>query len=107
MPDLTKTNSKQNILIVDDESLFLELMKDILTAEGITPIATDNSVNALNILDSQTIDILITDINMPEVTGIDLAIKARDKNPPANVIFITGLSEIFEHYKSRLNFNDY
>jgi len=107
MPDSNLNGTNDNILLVDDESLFLELMTELLVAEGINPIATDSSVNAMDIIDSNEIDLLITDINMPEVNGIELAIKTKLKNPPANVIFITGLSEIFEQHKARLNFNDY
>ena len=107
MPDLNLNGTRNNILLVDDESLFLELMKELLEAEGISTIATDSSVNAMNIIDSKKIHLLITDINMPEINGIDLAVKAKLNNPPANVIFITGLSEIFDQYKARLNFSDY
>ncbi|MDX9702072.1 MAG: response regulator [Candidatus Auribacterota bacterium] len=97
----------QKILIVDDEDLFLQLIKDILDEEGINATATSSPANALNIINTTDVDILITDIKMPEISGIELAIKAKSKQPDTAVIFITGYSDLINGYSGDLDFEDY
>lgn len=97
----------QKILIVDDEELFLQLIKDILDEEGIPVTATSDPADALDIITNSTVDILITDIKMPAISGIELAIKAKSRHPDAAIIFITGYSDLINGYRSDLNFDDY
>ncbi len=105
--DSVSQHPVQQILIVDDEDLFLQLIQDILEEEGIKAIATSDPTNALDIINTTDIDILVTDIKMPEISGIELAIKAKSKQPDTAVVFITGYSEMINGYSGDLDFDDY
>jgi CheY-like chemotaxis protein len=93
----TDTGRRQaTVLAVDDEDMVLELVVEVLTELGLSPLATGNPRSALRILQSSTqIDLLITDVRMPEMSGLDLAEQARNLHPDLKVLFITGYSADF------------
>jgi CheY-like chemotaxis protein len=85
------------ILIVDDEEDILELLSVILCDEGHQVLTASNGVEALGILAKEKIDLVITDIRMPQMNGIDLLAEIKNrgrKHPP--VVFISGYSDISE-----------
>lgn len=95
----------KNILIVDDEPLAQELLETyIARMPGLQLIAKcSNALEAFGILSKQQVDIMLLDVNMPEITGIDF-LKTL-KNPPA-IIFTTAYTEYaLESYE--LNAVDY
>ncbi|MCM3784561.1 response regulator [Neobacillus mesonae] len=84
------------LLIVDDGYYVIEYMKHLLDwgAYGIDQIeTTTNSIEARELLHRSRVDILITDIRMPEVSGIDLLQHINEKNLPTKVIFLSGYSQ--------------
>ena len=94
-----------NILIVDDEiivnnGIILMLKKQNYYFDNI--ISATSGYEALNIIDTQNIDILLTDIKMPDFDGLKLAHHAKEKNPSIQIIFITGHSE-FEFAKTAID----
>jgi len=94
-----------NILIVDDEPLARTLLETyVQKMPGLTLAGMcENALEAFSVLNTQTIDLLFLDINMPEINGIDF-IKAL-KNPPA-VVFTTAYAE-FAVESYNLNAVDY
>ncbi len=60
------------ILVVDDDSLILETVSDVLTSDGFNVIATTDSLAVPSILEANPVDIVITDVNMPNRDGIQL-----------------------------------
>jgi two-component system chemotaxis response regulator CheY len=70
----------QTILLVDDSDMVLRLASILLKKAGYTVINATNGEEGLNKLDGQEIDLLITDLNMPEMDGIAL-IQAMRKVP--------------------------
>jgi len=88
-------SDKLKILIVDDEPLTLESSKDaVLEASPMSDIkTTTNPQEALDIAGSDDIDIAILDIEMPGMTGLELAKKLKDINGAINVIFLTAYSQ--------------
>ncbi len=82
----------EKILIVDDEIKILTMMKKILERHGFSITTENDSNKALSLIQSnpQNYQILVTDISMPQMTGIELAQKAREKNPHINIIFLSG-----------------
>ncbi|SLM32075.1 putative Histidine kinase [Desulfamplus magnetovallimortis] len=85
---------KSQILIVDDESPVLKLIATKLAKEGYGCFTAENAFKALEILESHHIDIVITDINMPRMSGIELASVINEKHN-AHVIVMTGY---VDHY---------
>jgi two-component system response regulator FlrC len=81
---------KGNVLIVDDEQVVLRSCERILTAEGYFVQTAPSARNALELLNENPYDLLITDIRMPEMDGIEFAKQVRAKNPDLDIIVITG-----------------
>lgn len=83
------------LLLVDDEPDLREILKDEFEAEGYIVTEANSGKQALEHLKSQTFDIVVSDIRMPELSGVELldTLRARDpKIPP--VVLITGFADI-------------
>ena len=84
-----------HILVLDDNQLVVDGVLRIL--DRIDPngvhIGTDSPSEALTIVKEEQIDIVFLDIEMPEVTGIEVAKKLEKINPIINIIFITGYAD--------------
>ncbi len=87
------TESKR-VLVVDDEHLILRIISDILTKEGYEVRTTSNCDKALQILKESSLSVILTDIRMPERSGIDLLEKIRTFNPDIPVILMTGFASL-------------
>lgn len=99
------------LLIVDDGHYIVEYLKHLLDWKlfGIHHIQTStNSIEARELLDQNQIDILITDIRMPEVSGIDLLEHIHQHKLKTKVIFLSGYSQFDYAQKAiRLGILDY
>ncbi len=82
------------ILCVDDEELPLTLRKLVLEKQGFRVITANSAAAAMRILDSQDVDLVLTDQLMPGGTGTDLAISVKEVRPSLPVILISGVNEI-------------
>lgn len=89
---MAKKNFK--ILIVDDEEHFLLLLSNILTEEGYIVKTADRGELALQILENYNADMIITDLKMPDMDGIQLMDIARMKCPDADFIVITAFATV-------------
>jgi signal transduction histidine kinase len=78
------------ILCVDDEPRVLELLNDFLTENKFTVFTSLNGREALDVLKHNFIDIVLSDIRMPEMDGIDLLQKIKEDYPEIEVIILTG-----------------
>ena len=81
------------LLAEDDESMRLYLAR-ALERVGYKVVAVDNGVAALPLLEAEPFDLLLTDIVMPEMDGIELAQKAAELAPDIRVMFITGFAAV-------------
>lgn len=96
---------KINLLIVDDEELTRECMANYINWKelGITETKTaSNGLQALDIANDFVPDILITDIKMPHMSGIELSHNFKEKYPACKIIFISGYAEK-EYLKSAID----
>lgn len=82
------------VLVVDDEEIVQSLVRDALEDEGHTVCTASNGSEAIEILNTDEIQLLITDIRMPGMDGIELTRLAREQNPGIGVIFITGYATL-------------
>ena len=78
------------ILLVDDDSAFRESVRDVLEIEGYQVIESGDGKEALPVIESEQVDLVLTDILMPRVTGNELATKIRTLRPDLKVIGMTG-----------------
>jgi NADH:ubiquinone oxidoreductase subunit E len=81
---------KGNILVVDDEQIVLRSCERILSPEGYSVDTATSAKDALSLLDRNLYDLIITDIKMPEMDGIEFMKQVRAKNPDINIVVITG-----------------
>lgn len=90
------------LLIVDDERIVRESVYGLLATQNdmeLELLAAESAVRAVSILETERIDIAIMDINMPQMTGLELYDVVREKWPSCKVIFLTGYSEFDYVYK--------
>lgn len=78
------------ILLVDDEQRLLEALAKGLGAMGYDVSACSSAVDALSTLESQSFHVLVTDLVMPEMDGMQLLTQVREKHPGLPVIILTG-----------------
>ena len=81
-----------NVLVVDDEPRICTVVRDALEGQGFHCITTTDSHVAKQLLDDGLIRVMVSDIFMPEVTGLDLLAHVRQTFPECRVILITGIS---------------
>jgi two-component system, NtrC family, response regulator HydG len=87
-------DGKEAILVVDDTPSTLEVLQRSLTAEGYTTYTALNAVDALNLLDGTSVDLVITDLKMPKISGIDLIRHVRENYKDTAVMMITGYATV-------------
>jgi CheY-like chemotaxis protein len=78
------------IYIVDDEKIIAMTLATILSQSGFRTEAFTNPLNALEKARSQAPDLLLTDVVMPEMSGIDLAIQVREICPDCRILLFSG-----------------
>ncbi|OGW33447.1 MAG: hypothetical protein A2X59_02625, partial [Nitrospirae bacterium GWC2_42_7] len=83
-----------NILIAEDEEITLNNILETLQDEGYSVSAVKNGSEALAKLEKNYFDLLITDIKMPGLSGIELLEKVKEKYPETEIIIITGFGSI-------------
>lgn len=82
------------ILIVDDEPTILNLLNKILTSQGYDITPAGNGEKALQLLDTNTFDLMISDINMTPINGMELLRTASKSYPDMGVIMLTAYGTV-------------
>jgi DNA-binding NtrC family response regulator len=85
---------KHSILLVDDDPLVLAGFREILVREGYDVTAVFSGREALAKLESRAYDVILTDLLMPRVSGLDVLRFAREKHPESIVIVVTGYASV-------------
>ena len=80
----------EDILVVDDDRTILELIKRILEPEGIVAHCVSSGEEALEKIKARTFSLMITDLNMPGVDGLELSRKGLKMAPQMPIIMNTG-----------------
>lgn len=83
----------ENILVVDDESSLLALAENVLSQQGYNVLCATNGDDALNILRSNAVDLVISDVIMPGMNGYELARKLQTEFPDIKVLIVSGFDE--------------
>jgi CheY-like chemotaxis protein len=82
------------ILFVDDHEVLARLSCEILEMQGYHAVSAFSGAEALQKLDEETFDLLVTDFRMPGMNGIELARKLHEKHPSVPVIMVTGYGPV-------------
>ena len=102
------TENKYSILLVDDNLNILELYKEILSGEGYQLTKATTGEMAIEVLEKQEFDMVITDLNMGKVSGINVLQRAKELHPETMVIVMTGNTDITYAIEAlRLHADDY
>ena len=78
------------ILLAEDESTVREFVSRVLTMHGHSVLEAQDGAQAVELMNQHHFDLLLTDIVMPVMDGISLALKVRDTRPNVPIILMTG-----------------
>ncbi len=83
------------VLVVDDESMLRRLLEKVLKKEGYNVHLAPSAKDALDILRDNTVDIMISDIRMPEMDGFALLKAVKADYPDVGIIMMTGYADAY------------
>ncbi|MEE3258336.1 MAG: sigma-54 dependent transcriptional regulator [Candidatus Latescibacterota bacterium] len=84
----------ETILVIDDEEAQREAVGGYLRKRGFVVLQADNGQQGVELLGAQTIDLVITDLRMPELDGMGVLQAARETNPAIGVVLVTAFGTI-------------
>ncbi len=87
-------NNRIRILVVDDEPKLCHLIEELLKLEGYRVDISISNMEALQMIKENKYQMLITDLKMPGIDGLELIQKARELNPEIRTIMITGNASV-------------
>jgi len=90
-PQLAQRREGRCVLIVDDETLIRDLCQRVLTDYRV--LQAGNGKEALDILRQQSVDVVLSDIMMPDMDGLTLLQKAKELDPTQVVVMMTGFAD--------------
>lgn len=82
------------ILVVDDERVALKNLEHVLKKEGYEVVGTESGPNALRLIAEQQFDVVLTDLRMEKVDGLQILKKCHELYPDTEVIMITGYATL-------------
>ena len=87
------TGGNETILIVDDEPALISLASQILEVQGYRILTANNGAEALAVLEKEPIELLLSDVIMPEMDGYQLASMVKEKFPQTKIQLVSGFSD--------------
>jgi CheY-like chemotaxis protein len=87
---LALPENKPLVLVVDDERIIADTLSIILTRSGFSTMTAYNGLEALEIARTNKPDLVISDVMMPKMTGIDLAITLSEIIPTCKILLFSG-----------------
>jgi two-component system cell cycle response regulator CpdR len=91
--DMTNSNGLR-VLLAEDEEAMRGYLARALENAGYEVVAVDRGTEAVPLLESEHFDLLLSDIVMPEMDGIELAQRCNEVSPRTKVMFITGFAAV-------------
>lgn len=87
-------NNLCRLMVVDDEGIVCRRLKRILEKVGYEVAIFNDGAHAIEELDNNSYDIIVTDLKMEGVDGMKILEIAKEKNPATKIIMITGFAEM-------------
>lgn len=91
-PD-TPPHEKERILVVDDDEFILESLVSIFDSEGFHTSYAHRGEEALRLLESKPFNLVLVDVKLPDMTGLELLSRIRDTNPRIRKLVLTGFPD--------------
>jgi YesN/AraC family two-component response regulator len=92
IPDAASQIDALDIVVVDDEEMVLTVVGQIIEAHGHRVRTAFNSRQALDEMKTRVCDLLVTDIKMPGMSGLELARRVRTEYPDVRIVLMTGFA---------------
>lgn len=83
------------LLIVDDEAMIRNLLEKILSKEGYKILTAKDGLEALEVMESSKVDIVISDMKMPRMNGLELLKRIKKERPDIGVVIMTGYGDTY------------
>ncbi|RJQ63859.1 MAG: response regulator [Desulfobacteraceae bacterium] len=83
-------DEKQCVLVVDDERIILDIVSNMLSCAGYRVVVAEGGFDAMDLFSEHSFDLVITDLNMPDLDGWNLAETIKERSPRTPVVLITG-----------------
>ena len=80
--------------VIDDDEAMRQSLAFLLDTAGLSPVTYDSALQFLEALDSAPAGVIVTDIRMPEMTGLELVRRLKARGAPHPVIMITGHGDV-------------
>lgn len=90
------------VLIVDDDQAVRDFVERVLREAGYRTMVAGSGPEAIELASKEPIDLLLTDVNMPQMTGDELARRLRHDEPSLKVLYLTGFSDQLFNEKTTL-----
>ena len=97
------SNQKSNILIIDDEEKLRSLLARILDLEGYQIFEAPNAKSAFRILETTDIQLVISDVKLPDANGVELTATIKNKYPLVEIIVLTAYGTISDGVRAIKN----
>lgn len=97
---MNENNKKNRVLLVDDEEDFLTASSQALQRRGLEVDVAPNGVTALELVDAKQYDVIVLDVKMPDIDGIEVFRIIRRKYPNLPVILLTGHSSADDAFQT-------
>ena len=92
---MTNYGDKPSVLVVDDDVTIREMISKILSRNGYQVVLASDGFEALNLLEQDQIKIVITDMKMPEMDGMELIQLISKNYPDIKIIVMTAFDDIY------------
>jgi two-component system cell cycle sensor histidine kinase/response regulator CckA len=105
VPQLEPLATRYRVLVVDDDPMTLNVLSRILAVENFALTLAASGSEGLRLVgaDPARIDLLITDLAMPEMKGLELADQMRKHHPNLRVLYLTGFSDLLFENRAELD----
>lgn len=100
-PEISHHNQKPVVLVVDDEQLIVDSLAAILTTKGFEVLKAYNGSAALEVALERPLDLLLTDVAMPGMNGIELAMAVSVAMPECRVLLFSAHASALDLAKAR------
>jgi two-component system response regulator HydG len=81
--------SGEKIAVVDDDDAMVETLCDVLELHGWAPVRASNGAEAVDLVTEGEVDVVLMDIRMPKMNGVDALREIRRRRPQARVVLFT------------------
>jgi PAS domain S-box-containing protein len=94
--DQQKMPTAQRLLVVDDDIEVLGILQDMLRFKGYKVVTATDGEKAVEIIEKEDFDLVVTDLGMPGISGWEVAKSAKSRNPKLPVVLLTGWGAQYE-----------